>query len=266
VAAWSASFAIYALVKILEDPAASPGAFVSAGFFGAFCACNELPAALFGVLIFAMLLVKAPRATLLWFVPAAAVPCAAFLATQRLAFRQWRPVYEEFGTSSYTGYAHSYWNNPLEMDWFNLHPEPYATYLFHMTLGHHGIFTLTPIFLFSLCGAVRTIRRRDRLSVISWLTLILTVAMLAFYTWNPKARNYGGSTQGMRWLFWLVPFWLMVLPVGLEPGEKRRGFRLLSLAALGLSVVNVGYGLRSPWSHPWLLDLMEHLNMYTLQR
>ena len=38
--------------------------------------------------------------------------------------------------------------------------------------------------------------------------------MLAFYTWNPKARNYGGSTQGLRWLFWLIPFWLVVLPPG----------------------------------------------------
>ena len=46
------------------------------------------------------------------------------------------------------------------------------------------------------------------------MTLVLTVPVLAFYTWNPKARNYGGSTQGLRWLFWLIPFWLLLLPRG----------------------------------------------------
>jgi hypothetical protein len=90
--------------------------------------------------------------------------------------------------------------------------------------------------------------------------------MLAFYDWNPKARNYGGSTQGLRWLFWLIPFWLIVLPPGLEPGQGQRWFRRLTLMALGFSVFTVGYALRTPWSHPWMLDLIEHLNLYTLPR
>ncbi len=47
--------------------------------------------------------------------------------------------------------------------------------------------------------------------------------MIGFYAWNPKARNYGGSTQGLRWLFWLIPFWLVVLPTGLAGGQDRRG-------------------------------------------
>jgi hypothetical protein len=135
-----------------------------------------------------------------------------------------------------------------------------------MTFGHHGVFSLAPIFLFSLYGAVRMLRQKGGLRALSALTLLLTFAMLAFYTWNPKARNYGGSTQGLRWLFWLVPFWLIVLPVGLRAGEDRRWFRWLSLAALAVTVFTVGYGLRSPWSHPWFLDMIEHLNLYSLQR
>jgi hypothetical protein len=266
VAAWSAFFALYAFQRIwTENDRVRPGPFMAAGFFGAFCACNELPAALFGVLLFLVLLVRYPKPTLLWFAPAAALPCAAFLTTQYLAFGKFRPVYEEFGTKAYT-YKGSYWNTPLEMDWFNEHPEPHAVYLFHMTLGHHGIFSLTPLFLFSLFGAYRAIVRRGRLSAIAWLTVVLTVAMLAFYTWNPKARNYGGSTAGLRWLFWLVPFWLLVLPEGLEPGQDRRWFRWLSLTALAFSVLSAGYALRSPWSHPWILDMMEHLNLYPMRR
>ena len=267
VAAASGFFAIYAFQRIWADEQRSPWMFCASGFFGGFCACNELPAALFGLILFALLLVRFPSPTLKFFVPAAALPVAAFLATQFLAFGQFRPVYEEFGTKSYE-YEGSYWTTPLEMDWFNKpeNQEPYPTYLFHMMLGHHGVFSLTPIFLFSLLGAGREVIRRSRLSTVSWITILLTIAMFAFYTWNPKARNYGGSTQGLRWLFWLIPFWLFVLPAGLEPGERSRFARWASLIALMISVFSAGYALRSPWSHPWMLDILEHLDLYNLKR
>lgn len=267
IAAWSAFFALEALQRIWSEGARSPRVFASAGGFAALCACNELPAAAFGLLVFLLLLARFPGRTLRWFAPAAAVPCLAFLATQFLAFGQFRPVYEEFGTKSYE-YQGSYWTTPLELDRLNLPSdrESYPVYLFHMTLGHHGVFSLTPIFLFSLLGAVREVRRRGKLSAVAWLTLLMTVAMLAFYTWNPKARNYGGSAQGLRWLFWLIPFWLMVLPAGLEGGRRSRLVRVLSLAALAVSAFSVGYAFRSPWTHPWLLDALEHLDLYPLKR
>lgn len=276
VAAVSAYLALHAFQRIWADGKRSAWRFAAAGFFGAFCACNELPAALFGVLLFLPLFARFPGRTLAYFVPAAVVPVAAFLVTQYLAFGQFMPVYEEFGTKTYN-YEGSYWNTPLQMDWFNAsttrpdgtvvpNQEPYAVYLFHMTLGHHGVFSLTPIFLFALVGAVIEVFRRGKLSALAWMTLILTIAMFAFYTWNPKARNYGGSTQGLRWLFWLIPFWLMLLPAGVSAGQTSRAVRWLSLAALFVSVMSVGYALRSPWSHPWMLDAMEHLGLYDLKR
>ncbi len=266
IAAACAFFALYPFVRIWDEGARGGGLFASAGFFAALCACNELPAALFGILLFVTLAARFPRPTLLWFVPAAAVPCAAFLTTQYLAFGKFRPVYEEFGTASYL-YEGSFWSAPLEMDWFNVHPEPWPVYLFHMTFGHHGVFSLSPIFLFSAYGAFRVLRGREgRLRALAALTIFLTLALLAFYAWNPKARNYGGSTQGLRWLFWMIPSWLLLLPAGLEAGARSRGLRWLSLAALMVSVVSVGYALRAPWSHPWLLDAMEHLGLYELKR
>ena len=104
------------------------------------------------------------------------------------------------------------------------------------------------------------------MTAVAWLTIVLTVVLLAFYTWNPKARNYGGSTQGLRWLFWLIPFWLLLLPKGVEWGQTRRWFRGLALLALGISVMSVGYAMRNPWTHPWILDALEHLNLYSLTR
>jgi hypothetical protein len=265
VAASSAFFAIYAFLRVWDDERQSPVLFAVSGFFAAFCACNELPAALFGLVLFGTLLARFPRPTLLYFATAAAIPCLAFLATQYLAFGQFRPVYEEFGTKSYN-FAGSYWNTPLELDWLNKNPEPWGVYLFHMTFGHHGVFSLSPIFIFSIIGAVRVVMMARKGRALAWQTLFLTAAMLAFYTWNPKARNYGGSTQGLRWLFWLTPFWLALLPQGVEDGQDRRWVRWLSLGALAASVFSVGYAIRIPWSHPWLLDAMEHLNVFTLKR
>jgi hypothetical protein len=98
------------------------------------------------------------------------------------------------------------------------------------------------------------------------LTAVLTIVLMAFYTWNPKARNYGGSTQGLRWLFWLIPLWLLMLPNGIESGETRAWVRWLAMVALAFSIISVGYAIRNPWSHPWILDALEHLDLYTLTR
>jgi hypothetical protein len=147
-----------------------------------------------------------------------------------------------------------------------------------MTFGHHGIFSLTPIFLFSAWGTLRLIvggrfltdflRRRsgEPMAAVAWLTAALTVVLLAFYTWTPKARNYGGSAQGLRWVMWLIPFWLLVLIKGVEGGQSRGWVRRLALLALAISALSVGYAMRNPWSHPWILDMMEHLNLYPLTR
>lgn len=265
VAAASAFFAIYAFLRIWDDGRRSWGSFAACGFFAAFCACNELPAALFGIVLFVTMLARFPRRTLTAFAPAAAIPCLLFLATQYAAFGQFRPVYEEFGTKAYL-YEGSTWTTPLELDWLNVHPEPRWLYLFHMTLGHHGVFLLTPIFLFSMLGALRLGFGAGKSRALAWQTLFLTVAMLAFYTWNPKARNYGGSTQGLRWLFWMIPLWLALLPSGVESGGTRRWVRWLANGALAVSAMSVGYALRFPWSHPWALDAMEHLNLDLLKR
>jgi hypothetical protein len=267
VAAYSTFFAVYALMRIWEQngPKNPYGDYAAAGFFGAFAACNELPAAALGVLLFLIVLVRNVKATLLAFVPAAIVPCVAFLVTLYLATGGLTPFYAEFGGPAYEGYAGAYWANPLEMDYFDKHPEPKGMYLFHMTLGHRGMFSLTPIFLLAFPPLLRGLFGTDRrIAGLARLTFVLTVGMLAFYTF--KTNNYGGSSQGLRWLFWIFPLWLILVPLGYESGQDHRGMRWLGTLCLALSVFSVGYGLRLPWSHPWILDMIEHLNLYTLVR
>jgi hypothetical protein len=325
IAAFSAFFAIYQFLAIWDDDNRAGWRFALAGLCAGFAAANELPALAFLALLACLLVVRFFGRTLLFFVPAAAIPLAAFAIAQYAVFGEFKLAYESFGTDEYL-YEGSLWKTPLDLDALNEHPEPQAIYLLHMTLGHHGFFSLSPIFLFSCWGALRLLgppsqsltalswltflvfvglagyylhdpaawrtqgplafyrwalyavlafaaiaaalvlarRAGEPLVALAWLTAALTVVILAFYTGNPLARNYGGSTQGLRWLFWLIPFWLLLLIKGVEAGHERPVVRVLALLALGVSAVSVGYAMRNPWSHPWILDALVHLGLYPL--
>jgi hypothetical protein len=248
IAAYSGFFALYSWLRIWYDGAQGFLLFMSAGFFSAFCACNELPAALFGIMLFGMLMIRAPWQTLLGFVPAAAIPCSAYLLTQYLALGTIVPLPTESGTKYTDFYEGSCWITPEGLD---AKPEPKPVYLFHMLLGGHGVFSLTPILLFPVMAiAQNLIGKQYGLTGLAWLTTVLTVTTVALYTW--RTSNYGGLTQGMRWLFWLFPFWLVFLPQALDLGVEHAWFRTLSLTALLVSIFSVGFGAHKPWSSPWI--------------
>jgi hypothetical protein len=320
------------------------------------------------------LIFRFPAKTLAWFVPFAALPILALMTAQYAEFGQFKLAYEDFGTEAYL-FEGSLWKTPLELDALNvpwLDPEEaarrgivgesYGLYLFHMTFGHHGFWSLTPIFLFSAAGMIGLLRGAGKLAAalavvlvlaglglwgvdlfkpsllaeggalrpylwssigvdtlqrlfatiepeyplegaplhsyfwlggalagltmllglviwltaiknggkpmaaVAWMTLTLTLVLLAFYTWNPKARNYGGSTEGLRWLFWLIPFWLLMLPSALDAIADRPWLRKLAVLALFASILSIGYAMRGPWSNPWIQDMLEHLGLYSLRR
>jgi hypothetical protein len=266
VAAFSAFFSLYQFWKIWDVGERSNWRFAVAGFFASFAAATELPAAAFLAISGCVLLWRFPGPTLRAGVPAALIPIALFVACQWVEYGKFRLPYSEFGTESYE-YEGSFWKYPLELDALNKpeHRESYPVYFFHLTLGHHGLLSLSPIFFFSLLGCARLAGRGDRsLSSLARMTAILTAIVLGYYLWNPQGRNYGGSTQGLRWMFWLIPFWLIVLPEGLRGADDNRWLRRLSCLAFAISVLSVGYAMRNPWTHPWLLDLLERLNLYPL--
>jgi hypothetical protein len=274
VATYSALFALYPALRLWEaGPAIGPTRyFVLAGFFAAFTACNELPATAFACLLGLALLWRAPLRTLLWFVPAAAVPVAAFLITNYLAIGQLRPAYDEFGSPWYE-YEGSHWRKPVPgetrggIDWAR-RQETQADYAFHLLLGHHGLFSLSPIWLIAVAGVLTLpARLRSRaeprgppgsqagLDLVMVLTLLLTVIVVGFYLF--KSDNYGGWTGGLRWLMWLAPFWLLtMLPIADRLGATRAG-RAVGYVLLAFSVLSVAYNLRNPWRHPWLYDWLQ---------
>ena len=279
VAACSATVALYLAVRIALAESPRWWTFALAGFFAGLAASTELPATALLVGLGTLLLWRYPRPTLLGYVPAAALPVAAFFLTNYLAIGELLPVQSKGVRSEWYQYAGSHWAktpDPVKpgID-FARTKEDRATYAFHLLLGHHGLFSLTPIYLFALVGmmwgvrrlasrgrqppdAVSTGRSRDpaRLwALLAVSTLLLTVVVVGFYL--VKTDNYGGWTNGPRWLMWLTPFWLLtLLPVADRLGTSKLG-RGLAYVFLALSVLSASYFLWNPWRHPWIYNFMD---------
>src|SRR5262249_54202389 len=175
-------------------------------------ACVELPALAFTALLFATLFLRAPLRTLLLFLPPALLLAVAFFYTNYLAIGQWLPAYGEFGGPWYE-FDGSIWKlypgeARLGIEWAS-QKESRLVYAFHFLLGHHGVFSLTPVWILAILGAVASVwpaskalatgteAKEDRaraLRLVGVLTLILTVVVTAFFlTWQ-KRWNYGGWT------------------------------------------------------------------------
>jgi hypothetical protein len=252
-------FALYPALRIVIDGSRRPLHFLLAGFFAALTCTSELPAAIFGVSMLLLLQYRAAAPTWKYFVPAALLPLAAFFATTYIASGDWRPFYVFFGKGPYN-YVYegipSYWSNPSGLD---ANREPWYTYLLHCTIGHHGILSLSPVFLLSVVGWIQIRRWREHaLRPFLWLGLVLTVVVLSFYLSRTGSYNYGGNTSGLRWMIWLIPFWLLAAIPVLDRWADCRWTQMAAVGLLAISVFSATYPQTNPWQHPWLFRLMTH--------
>jgi hypothetical protein len=288
LAACSVVVAVYAAVRILSS---SSGAnwtwFLVAGFFAGFTFTNELPAAAFTIGLGLLLLLRFVKRTLLAYAPAVLVPVAA------LGLLNWEVMgnpldigYSKFGTEWYE-YEGSHWKprpdqSQRGIDWAK-NKENKGAYAFHLLLGHHGWFALTPVYLLALWGmglgvwrlgrapdqpgapvtgqtnpslALRAGNASSRLwAELAVSTLLLSLVVIAYYIF--KSNNYGGWSNGPRWLMWLTPLWLLtMLPIADRLGQRRWG-RILCLALLACSVLSAHYWDWNPWRHPWIYNWMD---------
>jgi hypothetical protein len=259
--------AAYAGLCIWCDHKRQPRYFVVAGLFAALAVTCELPALSFFAFLAAALLWKAPRETLMGFAPAALVVAFAAVGTNYLAHDSTRPPYMHRSASdpadNWYDYSYvrdgkrrdSYWRNPVGVD----RGEPsVAKYALHATVGHHGIFSLTPIWLLSAWGVTLWWRggRRD----LALCVALLSVVCLAFYLARPLAdRNYGGMTSGFRWMFWFAPLWLLAMLPAVDRLARWRSGRAAALALLIVSVMSASYPTWNPWTHPWLWNFLSYL-------
>jgi hypothetical protein len=148
----------------------------------------------------------------------------------------------------------SYWRTPAGID----KGEPdLGKYTFHALIGHHGVFSLTPVWLLIVPGVVLLARQRSGYGypALAGLIAVITVICVTFYILRPPLdRNYGGMTSGFRWVFWLAPLWLLAALPAADWLAGRRWGRGLAYVLLALSVTSVIYPTWNPWTFPWLTD------------
>ena len=260
VAATSLLFALAALVEITAGGRRAAWLFAACGLFGAFTATNELPAALCGLFLFAAAVRADWRRTLLCFVPAALVPIAAFTGLTVIQTGDWRPFYLDYGTDAYEYVVDgvpSYWMEPSGVDRNRDDPPTYAV---HCAVGHHGILSLTPVWLLALLGGPRLLFGRDKrhpLAPVLWGGLLLTLAVVGFYLTRTENYNYGGVSAGLRWSIWLTPFWLLGLIPVCDAFAKSQAFRGTAGVLLAASVLSAWEPMGDPWRQPWIFRVME---------
>ncbi len=269
IAAVSASVALYSLVRIKYDGETRVRYFALVGIAGAFTAANELPALAFLAWLALMLWGVDRRAWLIGFLPAAAIVAVAFFATNYAAHESLRPPYmhrsETNPEDNWYDYSftvegvtrQSYWNDRQGID----RGEPSrAVYALHVLVGHHGIFSLTPIWLLSMCGLMMWMRQPEPCRrQLAWGIAALTVVCLVFYIgFRPQHdRNYGGMTSGFRWMFWFAPLWLIAMLPAVDRSAKSSVRKAFVLTLLAVSVLSASYPTWNPWTHPWITHWLE---------
>jgi len=153
----------------------------------------------------------------------------------------------------------SYWRDPHGVD----KGEPSAAiYAMHILVGHHGIFSLTPIWILSFAGMAMWLRTRPRSNPreLALLITVLSLVCLAFYlTRGPTYRNYGGVTSGLRWMFWFAPLWLLVMLPAADAMAGRWWTRGVALILLAASVLSAAYPTWNPWISPWIVSYLQYL-------
>jgi hypothetical protein len=165
VAACTALFALHYVIRIWSEESRPLSDYFLAGLFAALTTACELPALSFLVGLFVLLLWRAPWPTLLGFVPPMLVIVAASFLTNYLAIGRLTPAYAELGKKSeWYMYEGSHWKELPGQEKrgidFASRRENRAQYGFHFLLGHHGVFSLSPMFLFSMVGMVLIWRHR----------------------------------------------------------------------------------------------------------
>lgn len=185
-------------------------------------------------------------------------PSRAIVAVDdHFEIRRWDDWYE---------YPGSYWRDGRRVG-VDLGEPDRGVYAFHMLIGHHGVFSLTPVWCLMPIG----------LAILFWPTgggglwssdrrllaigiAAVTSVCVAFYIARPEIdRNYGGVSVCFRWLLWLAPLWLFACSATLDWISQRRWARHFATAAIVISIFSVSTAIANPWQSPWIMRWIEFL-------
>jgi len=260
----------------------STSAFFQAGFFAALAAAFELPALAFTAAILLAVLWLNPKRGLLFAAIGVFIVNAAWFACNYAALGKFMPAYGDFGGPWYD-YPGSHWKKwelvkaGQFVPGIDFNQERTPIYAFHLLFGHHGWFSLTPAFLATGVGLVMlTMRIRLKSPPVATggmmfplfgaMTLAISITVFAFYLTRTHSYNYGGNTSGPRWLFWLIPLWILGGLPAFDALGRTRLRRMLAATLLGFSVLSAFYPAWNPWRNPWILQALERLEIVNYDR
>lgn len=256
-AAASIAVANYLFWKLLCEETSPGWQFAACGLTAGFGFANELPALGFLIGIFLPLALTVSWQRVGWFLGGASFVLVASLIANYAAHDTWALPYffrkpgANFETGNWYVFPKSYWL-PENRKGIDVGEPSRVTYAWHTLLGHHGIVSLTPVWLMSVVGLWQWRKRSGGWGVIC-LVGGLTIVCIFFWLSRPLIdRNYSGRSTAFRWVLWMIPLWLMAMIPCADAWSRRRGARILACGLLVASIASAGYGWLRPWQHPWL--------------
>lgn len=235
----------YALTILLRDTKPTALSFFLFGLFGGLTFTLDMPATVFIAVAGLVLLIRFPAQALLWgglgMIPIVAIQTGIMLVTTG------SPLPVQMNPELYLSEL-SYWRHPIAVDALN---ERKGNYLFHMLLGRSGLFSLYPILLCGLAGAVAAFRgKKDKQDWAIIFGLVAFVLLSTYYVL--KTDNYGGQSYGFRWYIVAMPI-LMLMGVRLLGRMNRSWQHYLLAFVVAVSFYSAWECTQNAWraNHEW---------------
>ena len=266
VAASATAVAAYLMAGIWCDGDRRWSRFFLTGLAVGFAAANELPATALIALVGMALLWIAPQETWKGFLPGVLLVAAGFFGTNWVAHNSWLPPYchrdaddpaknwYKFTYEREGEVRTSFWDKPRGIDSAKVTT---GEHVFHVLVGHHGVFSLTPLWLLSFAGMGVWWWRSPAWRAFGPAVAALSLVVVGFYLFSSSVdRNFGGTCCGYRWLIWLAPLWLIAMLPAVDRLSLSRGGRVMGWLALAASAFSASFPTWNPWTHPWILQAM----------
>ncbi len=220
------------------------------GLAGGMVPALDMPAGIFVAAAGALLFRRFPMPRLFWAAIGAAVPLAVHFAINISITDAMLPVQTRGDLYLYEA---SYWRVPLGVDALN---EPKGAYLWHLTFGRFGLFSLYPITVLGVVAAAWAVRRRD----LPHRTLLLGggasfAILLVYYAYS--TNNYGGQAFGFRWFIVAMPVLLLMAGPYLESFRRRWAWLIVALL-MSVSFYSAWQCTTTPWAKnvEWTTEFM----------
>lgn len=199
----------------------------------------DMPATVFVFLAGLGLLAKWPVKAVIWAGIGVAIPVVPHFAIMIATTGSPLPV--QMNQDLYLSET-SYWRHPLGVDALN---ETRGQYIFHMTLGRSGLFSLYPILLAGMAGAMTALVKhgtRWRAGVFAGFAGFLIMG--AYY--GLRTDNYGGESYGFRWFIPAMPVLMLMGAPVLTSLRKRWQWVFIGLM-LAVSFYSAWESTVNPW-------------------